>query len=97
MVFGVLFGCLGFCFSEIHSHECFSVNKEERAHTWQSHFALTVALDGHYRSIPIELFFSTIEEQHCFHAINALLSSESKLKSTNSPPSHTDSSMNASK
>lgn len=39
-----------------------------------------VGLDGHYRSIPTELYFFSIEEQHCFHAINALLSSESKLK-----------------
>lgn len=70
-------------FAKVHSHECFSVNREERAHVWQSHLALRVGLDGHCRSTPTELCFSSIEEQHCFHAINALLSSETKLKSTN--------------
>lgn len=71
--FGWFFGFGLVFFAKLHSHECFSVNKQERAHVWQSHFPLTVGLHGHYRPIPTELFYASIEEQHCFHAINALL------------------------
>lgn len=36
----------------------------------QRYFALTVGLDGHYRCIPTELFFPSIEHR-CFHEFNA--------------------------